>query len=61
MLVAHKWLPVEGSVTVLQDGVETVCKAGDVFYMPAGHDAWVGDDGCVLYEFNQSSTLSMNK
>lgn len=58
---AHFGVVIEGSVTVLQDGVETVCKAGDVFYMPAGHDAWVGDEGVVMYEFNQSNLLNMNK
>jgi len=28
---AHFGVVTEGSLTVLQDGVETVCKAGDVF------------------------------
>jgi len=29
--------------------------------MPAGHDAWVGAEGVVMYEFNQSNLLNMNK
>ena len=60
-MAPHFGLVAEGSMTILQDGVETVCKAGDVFYMWEGHDTWVGDDGCVMYEFNQTSLQNMNK
>ncbi len=36
----------------LKDGTEIEAKAGDVYYVPAGHDAWVvGDEPAVGIEF----------
>ncbi|MCG6553826.1 MAG: hypothetical protein L7F77_15995 [Candidatus Magnetominusculus sp. LBB02] len=34
------------------DGKEFECKAGDVSYLPVGHDAWVvGDEPVVVVDF----------
>jgi quercetin dioxygenase-like cupin family protein len=37
---------------VMAGGDELVVEPGDVFHMPAGHDAWtVGDEACVVLDF----------
>jgi hypothetical protein len=37
---------------VMDDGMEIVCKPGDVSLLPTGHDAWViGDEPVVLVDF----------
>jgi len=49
--VAHFGFIGEGSIIVLQDGVEMVYGAGDAFVMPPGHNAWVnGNQNVVEYE-----------
>lgn len=57
--VAHFGLVAEGSEGVLQDGVEMVYGAGDVFQTPSGHDGWVnGNQIAVVYEIAQTNVLS---
>jgi hypothetical protein len=37
---------------VMDDGMEIVCRPGDVSLLPSGHDAWVvGDEPVVLVDF----------
>jgi len=37
---------------VMDDGMEIICRPGDVSLLPSGHDAWVvGDDPVVLVDF----------
>jgi len=37
---------------VMDDGTETICRAGDVSYVPTGHDAWVvGNEPVVVVDF----------
>ncbi|MGZ3236863.1 MAG: cupin domain-containing protein [Burkholderiaceae bacterium] len=49
---AHTGIMLEGRMVVKMDeGQEIEYCAGDVFYMPPGHDAWVvGDKRCVLFD-----------
>ena len=36
----------------MDDGTEYDCKAGDISYLPSGHDAWVvGDEPVVTIDF----------
>jgi hypothetical protein len=36
----------------MDDGTEQVCRAGDVSYLPSGHDAWVeGNEPVVVVDF----------
>ena len=37
---------------MIDDGTELHTKAGDVFIVPAGHDAW-SDDGCTIVQFDE--------
>ena len=38
---------------VMDDGTELECHAGDVSYLPAGHDAWVvGDEPAIVVDFH---------
>lgn len=49
---AHTGIILEGRMIVkMDDGAEMEYGAGDVFFMPPGHDAWVvGDKRCVLFD-----------
>jgi hypothetical protein len=49
----HFQYHVSGTVKILMDdGIEFVCKAGDVSLLPEGHDAWViGDEPVVIVDF----------
>lgn len=39
-------------VTKMDDGTETISRAGDVLMIPPGHDAWVvGDEAVVVVDF----------
>lgn len=41
----------------LEDGREAVIEAGDLFDLPAGHDAWVlGDESCVMIDHSPDAT-----
>ena len=48
----HKGVCLEGEMTVRSDdGMEVTYKAGDVFVMEPGHDAWVnGNTPCVMFD-----------
>lgn len=38
---------------IMDDGTEFDCKAGDVSYLPSGHDAWViGNEPVIVIDFN---------
>jgi Cupin domain len=47
--VEHVGLVLSGRAAVkMEDGTERVMKAGDLFYVPRGHDSWVvGDEPYV--------------
>ncbi|HZQ65499.1 MAG TPA: cupin domain-containing protein [Gaiellaceae bacterium] len=48
-LVEHVGLVLSGQAAVrMDDGTERLMKAGDLFYVPPGHDSWVvGDEPYV--------------
>ena len=40
--VEHVGLVIEGQAAVrMEDGTEEIMRAGDLFYVPPGHDSWV--------------------
>jgi mannose-6-phosphate isomerase-like protein (cupin superfamily) len=51
--VHHNGFCVRGRMRVrMDDGSEAEITQGDVFVLPAGHDAWVvGDEAVVAYDF----------
>jgi ethanolamine utilization protein EutQ (cupin superfamily) len=49
----HVGYVIEGSMQVrMDDGTEISTNAGDVFIVPAGHDAW-SDEGCTIVQFDE--------
>jgi quercetin dioxygenase-like cupin family protein len=50
---AHLGYVVSGRMhTVMDNGEEAELLAGEVVYIPPGHDAWVvGDETCVMLDF----------
>jgi ketosteroid isomerase-like protein len=41
----------------MDDGSELTVEAGDLFDLPAGHDAWVlGDEPCVMIDYSSQAT-----
>lgn len=41
----------------MDDGTEQTVEAGDMFDLPAGHDAWVlGDEPCVMVDYSAEAT-----
>ena len=49
----HVGYVIEGSMHArMDDGTEITTKAGDIFMVPAGHDAWT-DEGCKLVQFDE--------
>jgi ketosteroid isomerase-like protein len=41
----------------LEDGREAVIETGDLFDLPAGHDAWVlGDEPCIMIDHSPDAT-----
>jgi mannose-6-phosphate isomerase-like protein (cupin superfamily) len=49
----HVGYVIEGSIhVVMDDGTELDTNAGDVFVVPAGHDAW-SEDGCTFVQFDE--------
>ena len=50
---AHYGYQISGTlVTRMDDGSERTSRAGDVFNLPPGHDAWVtGNETVVLVDF----------
>jgi quercetin dioxygenase-like cupin family protein len=51
--VEHVGLVISGQAAVkMDDGTERIMKAGDLFYVPPGHDSWVvGDEPYVSLHF----------
>jgi len=51
--VEHVGLVVSGAAAILMDdGLERVMHAGDLFHVPPGHDSWVvGDESYVSLHF----------
>ncbi len=49
----HFQYHVSGVLKVLMDdGTEFECRAGDISFLPSGHDAWVvGDEPVVVVDF----------
>ena len=48
---------LEGAIHVrYTDGQEEVCRAGEIFYWPAGHTVWVKEDTSFI-EFSPNSEL----
>jgi mannose-6-phosphate isomerase-like protein (cupin superfamily) len=49
----HVGYVIDGSIHVaVDDGTELDSKTGDVFVVPAGHDAWT-DEGCTIVQFDE--------
>jgi mannose-6-phosphate isomerase-like protein (cupin superfamily) len=49
----HVGYVIDGAIhAVMDDGTEVDTNAGDVFVVPAGHDAW-SDEGCTLVQFDE--------
>jgi hypothetical protein len=49
----HVGYVIEGEIhAVIDDGTELDTKAGDVFIVPAGHDAWT-ENGCTIVQFDE--------
>jgi hypothetical protein len=48
---------LEGSITLrYADGHEETCRAGDVYYWPAGHTGWT-DTGVVFLELSPTAEI----
>jgi ketosteroid isomerase-like protein/mannose-6-phosphate isomerase-like protein (cupin superfamily) len=54
----HLGYVVSGQMQIrMDDGKELAIGAGDLFDLPAGHDAWVlGDKPCVLIDYSPEAT-----
>jgi ketosteroid isomerase-like protein len=54
----HLGFVVSGRMQVrADDGTEVTVEAGDLFDLPAGHDAWVvGDEPCVMLDYSPDAT-----
>jgi hypothetical protein len=54
---SHFEYQVSGVMHVrMEDGTEFDCHPGDVYFLPAGHDAWVvGDEPVVMVDFQGMS------
>jgi ketosteroid isomerase-like protein len=54
----HLGYMLSGSMQVqMDDGTEQTIGAGDMFDLPAGHDAWVvGDEPCVMVDYSPQAT-----
>lgn len=53
----HWGYMLEGAIHVhYNDGKEEVCKAGEMFYWPAGHTVWVDEDTSFV-EFSPKKEL----
>jgi quercetin dioxygenase-like cupin family protein len=59
----HTGIILEGSMVVrMNDGSEMEYGAGDLFYMPPGHDAWIpGNQRCVLIDVTGFSQYAKPK
>jgi mannose-6-phosphate isomerase-like protein (cupin superfamily) len=56
----HHGYCLSGSMVIkMNDGNEVRIKAGDVFMIPPGHDAWVdGNEPCVMIDFTGFQTYA---
>jgi ketosteroid isomerase-like protein len=56
--VRHLGYAISGAMVVqMDDGSEVTIHGGDVFDLPAGHDAWViGDVPCEMVDFSPDAT-----
>jgi hypothetical protein len=46
-------------IAELDDGTRLEFAAGNVFVVPAGHDAWVvGDEPCVIVQFDEGESAA---
>jgi len=60
--ISHSGYCVAGNVTVrTSDGNEIHLKKGDVYHIPAGHDAWVtGVEPCEMIDFIGAKSLEQD-
>lgn len=58
--VEHVGLVISGAAAVkMDDGTERVMRAGELFYVPSGHDSWVvGDEPYVSVHVMGSETYA---
>jgi ketosteroid isomerase-like protein len=56
--VRHLGYVMSGTMQVhMDDGSEVTVSAGDLFDLPAGHDAWVvGDEPCIMVDYSSDAT-----
>ena len=61
--VAHFGCQLSGTmVTRVDDGTGTTTKAGDVFCIPPGHDAWVvGNETVVVLDFQGMASYAKDR
>ncbi len=61
--VEHVGLVVSGRAAVaMDDGTKVVLTAGDLFYVPPGHDSWVvGDEPYVSLHLQGASDYAAGK
>jgi hypothetical protein len=61
--VEHVGMVVSGRATAAMDDGEVIeMKAGDIFYIPPGHDSWVvGDEPYVSLHFMGAGDYAANK
>jgi hypothetical protein len=59
----HTCYIVSGSMEVLMDdGTQALLTAGDVAYIPPGHDAWVvGHETCLMVDFEGMSDYAQRE
>ena len=56
--VRHLGYVISGQMTVqTDDGQQLTVRGGELFDLPAGHDAWVvGDEPCVMVDYSAEAT-----
>ncbi len=61
--VHHLGYVVSGRMQIqLDDGTQLSVEGGDIFDLPAGHDAWVvGDEPCVMVDYSSEATRYATK
>jgi mannose-6-phosphate isomerase-like protein (cupin superfamily) len=59
-LDTHVGYAISGRMVVeVDDGTRLEFGPGDVFVVPAGHDAWVqGDEPCVMVQFDEGESAA---
>lgn len=57
--VPHWGYVIEGSLTIgYLDGSTESVAAGEVFYMPPGHNSVVTETGCLIAEFSPAAEMA---